>query len=231
MRGNPDALRAIGWGGLIGGILDISDALIFYGLHGVPPERLLQGIARGLLGTRARRLGDSDTGPCPAFSDRVYGSGGLLHREPALTDVAGTAGMERLTVRHLRLPVYEHSCRAAIGDSSQPHGHAPVEYCECECCAGPDPVYRFADRLRGEPRNRISTYLESAKFSLTKCISRIQTYSSSPADPVPAKPLFCRNLQSSVSHARRKSPGKLFRNKCRPAELRSPGPTAKLIQV
>ncbi len=53
MRRSPDALRAIGWGGLIGGILDISDALVFYGLRGVPPERLLQGIARGLLGARA----------------------------------------------------------------------------------------------------------------------------------------------------------------------------------
>lgn len=57
MRRNPDALRAIGWGGLIGGILDICDALIFYGLRGVPPERLLQGIARGLLGVRAMQGG------------------------------------------------------------------------------------------------------------------------------------------------------------------------------
>ena len=57
MRRNPDALRAIGWGGLIGGILDISDALIFSGLRGVPPERLLQGIARGLLGARAMQGG------------------------------------------------------------------------------------------------------------------------------------------------------------------------------
>lgn len=53
VRPNPDALRAIGWGGLIGGVLDISDALVFYGRRGVPPERLLQGIARGLLGARA----------------------------------------------------------------------------------------------------------------------------------------------------------------------------------
>jgi len=56
-RGNPDPLRAIGWGGLIGGALDISDALLFYGMRGVPPERLLQGIARGLLGARAMQGG------------------------------------------------------------------------------------------------------------------------------------------------------------------------------
>jgi hypothetical protein len=57
VRRNPDALRAIGWGGLIGGVLDISDALLFYGLRGVPPERLLQGIASGLLGARALKGG------------------------------------------------------------------------------------------------------------------------------------------------------------------------------
>jgi uncharacterized membrane protein YagU involved in acid resistance len=57
VRRNPDALRAIGWGGLIGGILDISDALVFYGMRGVRPERLLQGIARGLLGARAMQGG------------------------------------------------------------------------------------------------------------------------------------------------------------------------------
>jgi hypothetical protein len=53
----PDPLRAIGWGGLIGAILDISDALVFYGMRGVSPERLLQGIARGLLGMRAMQGG------------------------------------------------------------------------------------------------------------------------------------------------------------------------------
>lgn len=57
VRRNPDPLRAIGWGGLIGGILDISDALVFYGMRGVSPERLLQGIARGLLGMRAMQGG------------------------------------------------------------------------------------------------------------------------------------------------------------------------------
>jgi uncharacterized membrane protein YagU involved in acid resistance len=57
VRRNPDAVRAIGWGGLIGGVLDISDALVFYGARGISPERLLQGIARGLLGARAMQAG------------------------------------------------------------------------------------------------------------------------------------------------------------------------------
>src|ERR1700751_1587967 len=56
-RRNPDALLAIGWGGLIGGTFDISDALLFYGARGISPERLLQGIARGLLGARAMQGG------------------------------------------------------------------------------------------------------------------------------------------------------------------------------
>jgi len=54
---NSDALQAIGWGGLIGGVLDISDALLFYGTRGVLPQRLLQGIASGLLGARALQGG------------------------------------------------------------------------------------------------------------------------------------------------------------------------------
>ena len=42
---------------LIAGTLDILDALIFYGLRGVPPARLLQSIASGLLGAAAFRGG------------------------------------------------------------------------------------------------------------------------------------------------------------------------------
>jgi len=57
LQRNSDALRVIGWGGLIAGVLDISDALLFYGFRGVPPQTLLQGIARGLLGARAMQGG------------------------------------------------------------------------------------------------------------------------------------------------------------------------------
>ena len=42
---------------LIAGTLDISDALIFYGLRGVPPEGLLQFIAACLIGIRAMHGG------------------------------------------------------------------------------------------------------------------------------------------------------------------------------
>ncbi len=42
---------------LIAGTLDISDALIFYGLRGVSPVRILQGIAGGLIGRAAFTMG------------------------------------------------------------------------------------------------------------------------------------------------------------------------------
>jgi hypothetical protein len=47
---HPQFARAIGLACLIAGTLDLSDALIFYGFRGVPPTRILQGIASGILG-------------------------------------------------------------------------------------------------------------------------------------------------------------------------------------
>jgi hypothetical protein len=49
----PQYLKAIALSCLIAGSLDISDALIFYGIRGVSPVRILQGIASGLLGRAA----------------------------------------------------------------------------------------------------------------------------------------------------------------------------------
>jgi hypothetical protein len=47
------APRAILWGGLICGVLDITAAFLVYGMFGAQPIPLLQGIAAGLLGPRA----------------------------------------------------------------------------------------------------------------------------------------------------------------------------------
>jgi hypothetical protein len=47
------ALTAILWAWAIAGTLDISDALIFYHFRGVSATRLLQNIARALIGPRA----------------------------------------------------------------------------------------------------------------------------------------------------------------------------------
>jgi len=46
----PKAYRAILWGGLIAGTLDILAAFVNSGLRGVSPTRVLQAIASGLLG-------------------------------------------------------------------------------------------------------------------------------------------------------------------------------------
>jgi|SRR5271169_2303620 len=53
-----NAFKAIFWGGLIAGILDGADAVVFLGwMSGVPPARVFQFIASGLLGTIAFRYG------------------------------------------------------------------------------------------------------------------------------------------------------------------------------
>jgi len=46
----PRAYRAIFWGGLIAGTLDILAAFVNSGLRGVSPAQVLQAIASGLLG-------------------------------------------------------------------------------------------------------------------------------------------------------------------------------------
>ena len=50
---DPKALRALLWAGFTCGVLDITAALVVYGFFGAKPMRLLQGIASGLLGTKA----------------------------------------------------------------------------------------------------------------------------------------------------------------------------------
>ena len=45
--------QALLWGTLIVGTADILDAFIFFGLRGIRPVRILQGIASGILGREA----------------------------------------------------------------------------------------------------------------------------------------------------------------------------------
>jgi len=44
------AIRAIWWGTLIAGALDITSAIVIWGFRGAPAERILQSVATGLLG-------------------------------------------------------------------------------------------------------------------------------------------------------------------------------------
>jgi hypothetical protein len=52
-----NACKAIFWGGLACGILDISSALIGYGMIGVKPIRILQSVASGWLGAASSQGG------------------------------------------------------------------------------------------------------------------------------------------------------------------------------
>jgi hypothetical protein len=50
---NPKTFYALVAGGFACGVLDITAALVVYGFFGLKPMRLLQGIASGLLGSKA----------------------------------------------------------------------------------------------------------------------------------------------------------------------------------
>ena len=54
---HPPLWKVIAGATLLVGTLDISDAFIFYGLRGVPPFRILQGIAGGIYGRPALGMG------------------------------------------------------------------------------------------------------------------------------------------------------------------------------
>lgn len=55
----PALWKVIAGATLLVGTLDISDAFIFYGLRGISPTRILQGIASGVLGRAAFGMGHS----------------------------------------------------------------------------------------------------------------------------------------------------------------------------
>ena len=54
---HPTAAGTIGLGGAIAGVLDITDAIVFYAVRGVSPVTILQSIASGLIGANAYQGG------------------------------------------------------------------------------------------------------------------------------------------------------------------------------
>jgi len=60
--GRPDALKTIVFGGLTVGVLDLIDAVAFFGLYyGIQPIRIFQSIAAGVYGRDASRDGGWST--------------------------------------------------------------------------------------------------------------------------------------------------------------------------
>ena len=53
----PPLWKVIAGATLLVGVLDLSDAFIFYALRGIPPMRILQGIAGGIYGRAALGMG------------------------------------------------------------------------------------------------------------------------------------------------------------------------------
>ena len=53
----PPLWKVIAGATLLVGVLDLSDAFIFYALRGIPPIRILQGIAGGIYGRAALGMG------------------------------------------------------------------------------------------------------------------------------------------------------------------------------
>lgn len=76
----PKALPAILWGGFACGVLVITAALFVYGFFGLAPIPLLQGIATGLLGSRAPCNGIARSSL--SLCHRVFGRCYLLCGEP-----------------------------------------------------------------------------------------------------------------------------------------------------
>ena len=70
---HPPLWKVIAGATLLVGTLDISDAFIFYGLRGVPPIRILQGIAGGIYGRPALSMGRRSAliGGLASFRQRV----------------------------------------------------------------------------------------------------------------------------------------------------------------
>ncbi len=67
-------IRAILLGGLVAGVLDITDAIVFTAVRGGSPVRMLQGIASGLLGQAAFQ-GGSATAALGLFLHFVIATG------------------------------------------------------------------------------------------------------------------------------------------------------------
>jgi hypothetical protein len=109
------AVSTISLAGVIAGILDISAAFIMFGLRGVPPAKILQGIASGLLGKQAFAGGTGTAllGAMLHFLIATLG-GGFLFREPQGHGIDAASDYFRTHVRRSDIRIHEWYRSAAI---------------------------------------------------------------------------------------------------------------------
>lgn len=82
--GRPRAFETIVYGGLVVGVLDILEAMAFFGIRsGATPTRVLQSVAGGLLGRNSYSGGlkDRHARTAASLSYRFYSRDSVLHRK------------------------------------------------------------------------------------------------------------------------------------------------------
>src|SRR5438477_12798961 len=111
---------AIFWGGLLAGVLDLTQAFIGFSLMGSTPFRILQRIAGGIFGNAFSRYGMGLCGhwPCLSFHCRVRGGGRLLHCQQKTSSVSRTPNAVRSLLRRISIPVHVLRGYSAFGDRS-----------------------------------------------------------------------------------------------------------------
>jgi len=133
-------LRAILWGGLIAGLLDLGFASIYWQLHGVGPAGVLRGIATGLFGSEALRGGPgmASLGLLLFWiiiggAAAVYGLASrhldLLRRRPVVCGLAFGA-LVNLFMTHVVVPL------SAATPVSMPLSQRLVVLLGCAVCVG-----------------------------------------------------------------------------------------------
>ncbi len=118
---SSNAFLAIFWGGLACGVLDITQACIAWGIQNqVPPQRIFQSVASGLLGPKAFQGGANDggAGTLPAFSYRIHLGRDLLRGQPADCILDGKAGDRRIALWRVCLVDDELCSDSALGHTS-----------------------------------------------------------------------------------------------------------------
>ena len=108
--------KAISIAGLTCGAMDISAALVVYGLMGSKPLRLLQGIAGGILGPRTYSGGKLNRAPRPsiALRHRFRSRGSFLPRQPRRALAAQSRRRVRRPLRRRRLLLHESRRSATL---------------------------------------------------------------------------------------------------------------------